>query len=83
MDCIAGTIVKDNEEDRARLRRYFEQRVATHIKKLTGGLIIKLATACREERCMSEPLIVGIRHHSPACARLVKSLIKASGHDTY
>ncbi|MFR0252387.1 hypothetical protein ACLHZS_05885, partial [Escherichia coli] len=24
---------------------------------------------------MSEPLIVGIRHHSPACARLVKSLI--------
>lgn len=27
---IAGTIVKDNEEDRARLRRYFEQRVATH-----------------------------------------------------
>ncbi|HIH6107261.1 TPA: hypothetical protein ACYRO1_003383, partial [Escherichia coli] len=23
---------------------------------------------------MSEPLIVGIRHHSPACARLVKSL---------
>ncbi|ENP5583232.1 MAG: AAA family ATPase, partial [Enterobacteriaceae bacterium] len=30
VDCIAGTIVKDNEEDRARLRRYFEQRVATH-----------------------------------------------------
>lgn len=26
-DCIAGTIVKDNEDDRARLRRYFEQRV--------------------------------------------------------
>ncbi len=23
VDCIAGTIVKDNEEDRARLRRYF------------------------------------------------------------
>lgn len=32
VDCIAGTIVKDNEEDRARLRRYFEQRVATHIE---------------------------------------------------
>ncbi|EFZ6280752.1 MoxR family ATPase, partial [Shigella boydii] len=30
VDSIAGTIVKDNEEDRARLRRYFEQRVATH-----------------------------------------------------
>lgn len=30
VECIAGTIVKDNEEDRARLRRYFEQRVATH-----------------------------------------------------
>ena len=26
---------------------------------------------------MSEPLIVGIRHHSPACARLVKSLIES------
>ncbi|HCO31655.1 MAG TPA: hypothetical protein DIT51_07825, partial [Shigella sp.] len=30
VECIAGTIVKDNEEDRARRRRYFEQRVATH-----------------------------------------------------
>lgn len=30
VDCIAGTIVKDNEDDRARLRRYFEQRVGTH-----------------------------------------------------
>lgn len=29
VDCIAGTIVKDNEEDRARLCRYFEQRVGT------------------------------------------------------
>lgn len=29
VDCIAGTIVKDNEDDRARLRRYFEQRVST------------------------------------------------------
>lgn len=27
VDCIAGTIVKDNDDDRARLRRYFEQRV--------------------------------------------------------
>ncbi len=26
---------------------------------------------------MSEPLIVGIRHRSPACARLVKSLIES------
>lgn len=26
---------------------------------------------------MSEPLIVGIRHQSPACARLVKSLIES------
>lgn len=26
---------------------------------------------------MSEPLIVGIRHHSPACARLVRSLIES------
>lgn len=26
---------------------------------------------------MSEPLIVGIRHHSPTCARLVKSLIES------
>ncbi|ELY9183468.1 hypothetical protein SO692_000921 [Escherichia coli] len=26
---------------------------------------------------MSEPLIVGIRHHSPACARLAKSLIES------
>lgn len=51
--------------------------VSLHIKKLTGRLIIKPATACREERCMSEPLIVGIRHHSPACARLVKSLIES------
>lgn len=30
VDCIAGTIVKDNEDDRARLRRYFEQRVGKH-----------------------------------------------------
>ncbi|MFV2601094.1 hypothetical protein ACNIU1_26460, partial [Escherichia coli] len=30
VDCSAGTIVTDNEEDRARLRRYFEHRVATH-----------------------------------------------------
>lgn len=51
--------------------------VSPHIKKLTGRLIIKPATACREERGMSEPLIVGIRHHSPACARLVKSLIES------
>ncbi len=28
VDCIAGTIVKDNADDRAKLRRYFEQRVA-------------------------------------------------------
>jgi MoxR-like ATPase len=28
VDCIAGTVVKDNTDDRARLRRYFEQRVA-------------------------------------------------------
>jgi len=27
VDCIAGTVVKDNADDRARLRRYFEQRV--------------------------------------------------------
>ncbi|MBD8161434.1 ATP-binding protein [Erwinia persicina] len=29
VDCIGGTIVKDNEDDRARLRRYFEQRVGS------------------------------------------------------
>jgi MoxR-like ATPase len=28
VDCIAGTVVKDNPDDRAKLRRYFEQRVA-------------------------------------------------------
>ena len=28
VDCIAGTVVKDNADDRAKLRRYFEQRVA-------------------------------------------------------
>ncbi|MFZ6658770.1 ATP-binding protein [Undibacterium sp. TJN19] len=28
VDCIAGTVVKDNAEDRAKLRRYFEQKVA-------------------------------------------------------
>lgn len=28
VECIAGTVVKDNADDRARLRRYFEQRVA-------------------------------------------------------
>jgi len=28
VDCIAGTVVKDNADDRARLRRYFEQKVA-------------------------------------------------------
>lgn len=28
VDCIAGTVVKDDAEDRARLRRYFEQKVA-------------------------------------------------------
>lgn len=28
VDCIAGTVVKDNDDDRARLRRYFEQKVA-------------------------------------------------------
>jgi len=27
-DCIAGTVVKDNAEDRSKLRRYFEQKVA-------------------------------------------------------
>ena len=32
VDCIAGTIIKDNNEDRAKLRRYFEQKVA----KITG-----------------------------------------------
>jgi len=26
VDCIAGTVVKDNDDDRARLRRYFEQK---------------------------------------------------------
>lgn len=29
VDCIAGTIVKDNDDDRARLHRYFEQRVSS------------------------------------------------------
>lgn len=28
VDCIAGTVVKDNADDRARLRRYFEQKAA-------------------------------------------------------
>ncbi len=28
VECIAGTVVKDDADDRARLRRYFEQRVA-------------------------------------------------------
>jgi len=28
VDCIAGTVVKDNAEDRAKLRRYFEQKAA-------------------------------------------------------
>lgn len=28
VDCIAGTIVKDDADDRARLRRYFEQRIS-------------------------------------------------------
>jgi MoxR-like ATPase len=28
VECIAGTVVKDNADDRARLRRYFEQKVA-------------------------------------------------------
>lgn len=27
VDCIAGTVVKDNADDRAKLRRYFEQKV--------------------------------------------------------
>lgn len=61
----------------ARVCAVTSNSVSPHIKKLTGRLIIKPATACREERCMSEPLIVGIRHHSPACARLVKSLIES------
>ncbi|SFD45711.1 ATP-binding protein [Paracidovorax konjaci] len=33
VDCIAGTIVKDSADDRAKLRRYFEQKAA----KRTGG----------------------------------------------
>jgi len=33
VDCIAGTVVKDDADDRAKLRRYFEQKVA----KKTGG----------------------------------------------
>lgn len=28
VECIAGTVVKDNADDRAKLRRYFEQKVA-------------------------------------------------------
>jgi MoxR-like ATPase len=28
VDCIAGTVVKDNADDRAKLRRYFEQKVS-------------------------------------------------------
>jgi len=28
VDCIAGTVVKDNADDHAKLRRYFEQKVA-------------------------------------------------------
>ena len=28
VDCIAGTVVKDNADDRAKLRRYFEQKAA-------------------------------------------------------
>lgn len=28
VDCIAGTVVKDNPDDRAKLRRYFEQKAA-------------------------------------------------------
>jgi MoxR-like ATPase len=33
VDCIAGTVVKDNADDRAKLRRYFEQKAA----KRTGA----------------------------------------------
>ena len=33
VDCIAGTVVKDNADARAKLRRYFEQKVA----KRTGS----------------------------------------------
>lgn len=28
VDCIAGTVIKDNEDDRAKLHRYFEHKVA-------------------------------------------------------
>ena len=28
VDCISGTVIKDNADDRAKLRRYFEQKVA-------------------------------------------------------
>jgi MoxR-like ATPase len=33
VDCIAGTVAKDDADDRAKLRRYFEQKVA----KKTGA----------------------------------------------
>ncbi len=50
VECIAGTIVKDNEEDRARLRRYFEQRVATH-KEAHWQAYYQAPPACQRVFC--------------------------------
>lgn len=45
VECIAGTVVKDNADDRAKLRRYFEQKVAKS-PVTTGGPITKPDTVC-------------------------------------
>ncbi len=47
VDCIAGTIVKDNEEDRAGLAAL--KRVSPRIKKLTGRLLYAAAACIRGE----------------------------------
>ena len=71
VECLLGTAIKDDAERPHALRRYFEQRVA----KRSGAhwkAFYEARHRLPDER-MAGCTVVGVRHHSPACARLVRA----------
>ena len=79
VECLAGTAAKDNAEDLAQLRRYLEQQVSRRTGAALAGPLRGSALLTHNAR---HPLpdcerlaVLGVRHHSPACARLVRETI--------
>ncbi|MEV5986959.1 DUF5682 family protein [Streptomyces sp. NPDC052051] len=67
---LAGTAAKDSPEDLARLRRFLEQEVA----RRPGPQWRALHDA--RHLLADSVVLLGVRHHSPACGRLVARTIE-------